>query len=76
MFRLQALAFRGWLWTPANGSDLTPEQKAAGSNPAGGTSVSEAQTVFLRLPKSRRLSGGDPVFRLQAATADQDRGHH
>jgi hypothetical protein len=37
MFRLQALASRGRLWTPANGSDLPLEQKAAHSNPAGGT---------------------------------------
>ena len=33
----------------------------AGSNPAGGTNVSAVQTVFSRVPKSRWLSGGDPV---------------
>jgi hypothetical protein len=32
----------GALWTPANGSDLLPEQKAAGSNPAGGTALTSA----------------------------------
>jgi hypothetical protein len=37
MFQVQALASRGRLWTLANGSDQPPEQKAAGSNPAGGT---------------------------------------
>jgi len=44
MFRIQALASRGRQWTAADGSELPPEQKAAGSNPAGGT-VPVAQRV-------------------------------
>jgi hypothetical protein len=62
MFRLQALASRGRPWTPANGSDLPPEQKAAGSNPAGGTSVSADQSMFSEITESGWLSGGDPVL--------------
>jgi hypothetical protein len=49
MFRVQVSASRGRLWTPANGSDLPPEQKAAGSNPAGGTTVSAVYMVFFRM---------------------------
>jgi hypothetical protein len=48
MFRLQVLASRGRQRAPANGSDLSPEQKAANSNPAGGSDEMPAQSPFLK----------------------------
>ena len=48
MFRLHVLASFGRQFTPANVSDLSPEQKAAGSNPAGGTDEVPTQSPFLK----------------------------
>jgi hypothetical protein len=54
MFGIQALASPERLWTPANGSGLPPEQKAAGSNPAGGTPLSSVNMIACNIRATRR----------------------